>query len=121
MQARSFASNGTRAHLGPVQIGLILTAVATALIHFYLNVLLGEFSLLFTLNGLGYLGLLAALFLPIPLFVRFRPVIRVIMILYTLVTIIAWLAIGMRSTIGYVDKLIEVALVVFLWLDRPRG
>jgi len=77
-------------------------------------------DLLFTLNGLGYLGLLAAIFLPIPILVRFRPVLRILMILYTLLTLILWVAIGERTLIAYVDKLAEAALVVLLWLDRSR-
>lgn len=77
-------------------------------------------DLLFTLNGLGYLGLLAAIFLPIPILVRFRPALRILMILYTLLTLIIWVAIGERTLIAYVDKLAEAALVVLLWLDRSR-
>ena len=42
--------------LNAVQIGIILTALATALIHF--SLLFPD--LLFILNGLGYLSLLAA-------------------------------------------------------------
>jgi len=109
----------TRTQIGPVQIGIIVLAVATALIHFSLSMQMG-FDLMFTLNGLGYLGLVAALFLPIPLFARYRPLIRILMILYTLVTIIAWVFLGARNTIGYLDKAIEVALLALLLLDRGR-
>ena len=111
----------TRTHtqFGLVQIGIVVLALVTALIHFSLSMRMG-FDLMFTLNGLGYIGLLAALFLPIPILVRYRPVIRILMILYTLVTIVAWVFLGERNTIGYVDKLIEAALVVLLWFDRGR-
>jgi len=40
---------------------IILLTLATALIHLYFNVALGQFSPLFPLNGLAYLVLLYAL------------------------------------------------------------
>jgi len=46
--------------------------------------------------------------------------IRWVLIAFTLVTIIGWVAVGERSTIAYTDKFIEVALLVLLWLDRGR-
>ena len=105
---------------GLVQLGIVILTLATAFIHFGLSLSMG-FDLLFTLNGIGYLGLLAALFLPIPFLRPFRPAIRILMILYTLLTIVMWVFLGARNTTGYVDKLIEAALVVLLWLDRERG
>ena len=56
------ASTSTSAN-GPLRIGVILLTVGTAVIHLYLG--LQGFPL-FILNGLGYLALLAALILPIP-------------------------------------------------------
>ena len=109
----------TQTRFGWVQVGIVILALATALIHFSLSLSMG-FDLLFTLNGLGYLALLAALFLTIPFLSRYRPILRILMILFTLVTIVAWVFLGARNTIGYVDKLIEVALVILLWLDRDR-
>jgi hypothetical protein len=47
----------------PLRIGVIVLTVGTALIHLYLGL---QGIPLFILNGLGYLGLLAALILPIP-------------------------------------------------------
>jgi hypothetical protein len=105
---------------GPVQIGIILLTAATAFIHFYLNVLMGKLDLLFTLNGLGYLGLLAALFMPVPTFVRYRSIIRTGLILFTLLTIVLWIFLGSRDMLAYIDKAIEIGLVMLLWLDRGR-
>jgi hypothetical protein len=110
-----------RTSIGPVQIGIIVLGVATALIHFSLMLMMGKFSLLFTLNGLGYLCLVAALFLPLPFLRSYRSIIRIVFILYTLLTIFLWVVMGTRDIVGYTDKLIEVALVVLLWLDRARG
>jgi hypothetical protein len=109
-----------RSQFGIVQIVIILLTLATALIHFYLSFLM-RFDLLFTLNGLGYLALLAALFLPVPLLARYRQVVRILLFLYTLLTILLWVFLGDRSTIGYVDKAIEVGLLILLWLDRGRN
>lgn len=116
-------SNSDRTHLGLIQIGIIILTLATAFIHLYLSIKImasGMSGTLFILNGLGYLALLAGLFLPLPVIKNYRPLLRILLIIFTLVTIIAWAVIGMRSTWGYVDKAVEVLLVVLLWLDRSR-
>ncbi len=102
---------------GPVQIGIILLTLVTALVHLViLN--LRSIDLLFTLNGIGYLVLLIALFLP--QLSGYRNLIRWVLILFTAVTIIAWVAVGAKNILGYVDKLLEVILIVFLFVDRGR-
>ena len=113
-------SQQVRANIGLVQVGIIVLTLVTAFVHMYLSVLMGKFSLMFTLNALGYLALLVALFLPLPLVSQRRPLVRILFILYTLVTIIAWVFMGSRIPIAYVDKLAEIILVVLLWLDRSR-
>jgi hypothetical protein len=55
-------------------VGIFVLTLATALIHLYLG--LGFGIMMFTLNGLGYLGLLAALHLPISQLARFRNIVR---------------------------------------------
>jgi hypothetical protein len=104
--------------LSAVQIGIILSALAAALIHF--SLLFPD--ALFILNGLGYLALLAAYFLPIDLAKRNHNLVRWIFIVFTFVTILAWVAIGDKSwpagSLGYLTKLIEVALIILLVLDR---
>jgi hypothetical protein len=110
-----------RTPFGPIQVGIILLTLTTALIHFYLNVLMGKIDPLFTLNGLGYLVLLAALFLPLPFLARYRPLIKWAMVAYTLVTILAWVFLGARDFLGYFDKLVEVGLLILLLLHKPRG
>jgi hypothetical protein len=112
-----------RTQLGRVQIGIILLTLATAFIHLYLSTELfasGMNGTLFILNCLGYLALLAGLFLPIPIVKNYRPVVRILFIVFTLVTILAWVILGMRNAWGYTDKVIEVGLVILLWLDRAR-
>lgn len=107
----------TSNRIGALQIGIILLALATAIIHIALAI--PENLLMFYLNGLGYIVLTAALFLP--QLSRYRNIIRWLLIAFTLVTILAWAAIGMRTPIGYIDKLIEVALVVLLFIDGRQS
>jgi hypothetical protein len=111
----------SRARIGLVQAAIIVMTLVTAFIHLYLSVLMGKFSLLFTLNALGYLSLLAALLLPLPLVRQRRSLVRILFILYTLVTIVGWVFSGSRIPIAYIDKLAEICLVILLWLDRSRN
>ena len=84
---------------------ITVLTLATALIHLVLlNFVMlrafGRFDLLFTLNGLGYLVLLAAYLLTLPgalgdLQRRYHNLIRWAFIAFTIVTILAWLALGL--------------------------
>ncbi len=103
---------------GPLQIGIVLLTAATALIHIALAV--PNALVLFYLNGLGYLALLAALYLPLAFLAPYRRWVRWALIAYTAVTVIAWAAIGDRSTIAYFDKAIEVALIALLIVEDRR-
>ncbi len=102
---------------GPLRVGVILLTVGTALIHLYLG--LQGFPL-FVLNGLGYLGLLAALILPIPRISEYRNLVRWVLVGYTALTILLWILLGARNSIGYADKVMELVLVALLALDA-RG
>jgi len=114
------------------RIGIVLTALATAALHLY-----AAFALypppqmspdpVFTLNGLGYLGLLGAYLLPIPFFQNRHKLVAWTLAGYTLLTIILWAIIGdhtfstLTGQIGIAAKIAEVLLLVFLWVDRPRA
>ncbi len=81
---------------------------------------MGRLDIMFTLNGLGYLALLAALYLDIPYFRDNRRQVRLVLIGFTLVTILAWVFLGdMTWWLGWVTKLIEIALVLLLLRKRP--
>lgn len=102
---------------------IILAALATAFLHITLWP-----DIMFTLNGIGYLGLLAAYFLPIPFFQERRRLVWWALAGYTLLTIVLWVIMGDKnfvpgtsSAIGYYAKAAEVLLLVFLWLDRPAA
>jgi hypothetical protein len=75
----------------------------------------------FILNGVGYLALLVTLFVPIPRIQRYRRIARWALIGYTALTIFLWIIVGARTPIGYVDKIIEVALISLLFLDARRS
>ncbi len=95
---------------------IILLTLATAAIH--ISLLFPD--VMFILNGLGFLSLAAAYFLPIPMFVQRRKWVAWAYMGYTLLTILLWVAIGERSTLGIVTKLIEICLLVSLFIDYRR-
>ena len=119
---------------------VILLVLATAALHFgaaFDRILFplpsGLPDPLFTLNGLGYLGLLGAYFLPIPLFSQRHKLVWWALFVYIIVTIVAWLVIwvglnviaqgapffGHDSLYGVPAKIIEIILLFLLWRDKP--
>ena len=114
-----------RTSFGPgLGIGIFLLTLATAGIHLYLALTaiatMGfNFGvMLFILNGLGYLGLLAVLQLPIRQLARFRSAARWALIAFAALTIVLFFIMAPAyPIIGYVDKAIEVALIALLLAD----
>ena len=105
-------------------VAIFVLAVATAVIHLYLAlsaVASMGFNfgvMLFILNGLGYLGLLAVLQLPIRQLARFRSAARwALTALAALTIVLFFLMAPVYTFIGYVDKAIEVALIGLLLAD----
>lgn len=101
--------------LGAAIVGLTLT---TANIH------LGLGGLLFTLNGLGYLGL-AALFIigavvTMPIVQRFSWFPRLGLLGYTAMTIGGYLVMGPYFTLGFITKGIEAVLIALVVVDILR-
>lgn len=107
----------TQPRVGFMQIVIILLALIAAGIH--LQLLFPD--VVFILNGLGYLGLTAAYFLPLPIpFFRERKrLVRFALIGYTALTLILWLVIGERTPLGLFTAGVEVLLVVLLFFQRP--
>lgn len=116
--------------------GVILAVLVTAILH-----LAAAFDPvlfthgpdpLFILNGLGYLGLLGAYFLPIPFFQERRNLVRWALIGFAAITIVAWLVIWVGfyvirdgysffhrdSIYGVPSKIAEIALIGLLWTDK---
>jgi hypothetical protein len=106
--------NTTGIKIGPRQIAIILLTLGTAGIH--LSLLFPD--PLFILNGLGYIALLLAYFLPLPYVKDNRGLVRWVYMGYALVTILAWIIMGSKNGLGYTAKAIEVVLIIMLWFDR---
>jgi hypothetical protein len=112
------ASSRTSVGLG-LGVGIFLLTLSTAGIHLFLGLNFGV--PLFILNGLGYLGLLAALQLPVPQLARFRGAARWTLVGYTALTIALWFLIATPDVIGVANKAIEVALIALLLADAYRA
>jgi hypothetical protein len=102
--------------LTPYKIAILVLTLATAFIH--LSLLFPD--TLFILNGLGYLGLLGAYLLPFAIFRERHKLVRTAFVAYTIITIVAWIAIGANppTTLGLVTKIIEILLIVCILSDR---
>jgi hypothetical protein len=94
--------------------GTVILTLATAYIHSTLG------GLLFTMNAIGYTVLALALIVPIPLFARFRWLIRLGLLGFVLATIGGWILFGARYDVAYFDKAIEVVLIGFLVVSIYR-
>src|SRR5918992_2638322 len=117
----AFSSSSVKFGLG---VGIFLLTLATAVIHLYLALTaipyygLNFGVMLFILNGLGYLARVAALQLPIPRLARFRSVARWTLVAYAALMIVLFFVMApFYDFIGYLDKAIEVALIVLLVAD----
>ena len=107
---------------GSRQLAIILLALTTAAIHFSRAAADPEISVLFTINGLGYLALVGLLYAPWEQVAKRRRLVCGIFIGYTAVTIALYLVWGVMSgewalPLGPIDKLVEVALISLLWRD----
>lgn len=100
--------------LTPYRIAIIGLTLATALIHIFLR------FPIFILNGLGYLAFLVAYLAPLPIARQNHRLVKIGFIVYTVITILAWVAIGSNppTTLGLITKIIEVLLVVSILSDR---
>ena len=93
-----------------LRAGVVLLALTTAAVHASLG------GLLFTINAVGSTALVVAMILPGPLS-RARWLVRVMLIGFTAATIGGWVLFGARFPLAYLDKGIEVVLIVFLGLE----
>jgi hypothetical protein len=106
--------------------GIILFGLATALLHLSLFSQMGFDPIV--LNGLGYLALLGAYFLPIPFLQERRNLVWWALLGYTVLTFVLWIFLGEKdfskdisSMTGYYAKAAEIFLIAFLLADRPRS
>ena len=115
-----------RTRIGPVQIGVILLALATGVVHLYLFLIegfLGDssmlpfYQILFAGNFFGYVTLAAALYLPTPLLARLRPSIRVLLIAMSTAALISYFYVNVIDALGNATKVIELLLIVLVTVD----
>ncbi|MGE5249959.1 MAG: hypothetical protein ACM3QS_07055 [Bacteroidota bacterium] len=107
------------------RFGIILSGLATALLHLSLFPRLGLDPI--ALNGLGYLALLGAYFLPIPFLQQRHKLVWWALLGYTVLTFVLWIILGDKHfaldfstpAIGYYARVAEVFLLGFLWADKP--
>ena len=105
------------------RLAIIILTLITAFIHLYLASVAfsqGDMqtTIMFSLNGLGYLALLAAYTLPIGFLQGRRSLVRWAFIALTAVTVLGWVVIGARTPLAYLDKLAELALLALLITDK---
>jgi hypothetical protein len=119
------------------QYAIVLLAVFTAILHlvaaFDKTLFPDSPDPLFILNGLGYLGLLGAYFLPIKFFQDRHKLVWQVLFGYVILTIVAWLVIWVGFSVirdgipffshdsiyGVPAKIAEVALLGLLWTEKP--
>ena len=109
-----------KTEMGGLQISIIGLTAATAVVHFFRNFP----DLVFILNCLGYLGLLAALYLPISVLKEKRGLTRYGLMSFASLTILAWIAMGDKNLatgyVGYIDTAIEIVLILLLWVENQK-
>lgn len=109
------------ANLSGRQKAIMALTVATAIIHIVLGFLSGgNFLIIFLLNGIGYLALLAALYF-LPQMAGQRSLIRWVLVGYAALTIVLYFVMNdnaLSSGLGLVTKAIEIVLVILLVTDN---
>lgn len=105
---------------------VIILTLITALIHLALGIggVLGQpdaLSVLFILNGLGYLALLAAVFLSVPFFATRRALAHYLLMLFAAVTFVAFFALnfsrlGQQGPMAIIAKVDELLLIIAAYL-----
>jgi hypothetical protein len=109
------------ANLSGRQKAIVGLTGATALIHVVLGIMAGgSFMIIFLLNGLGYLALLAGLYF-LPQLAGQRSLVRWALLGFTVVTFVLYFAFNwpnVWSPMGLVDKVIEFILIIFLWQEK---
>ncbi len=109
-----------------LRIMISLLTLATATIHFRFFISDPSGEVIYGLNALGYLTLLAMLYLPIPLLDNLRWLVRRMLMGYAAVTIVAYIVFGIVNRewtvpLGPITKLIEVILIGLLWWEERRS
>lgn len=107
--------------LGPLQYGIIVLTIITALIHLALGfTFMPDFlGIMFILNGIAYLALLAGLYF-IPQLAQWRSMIRWLLLAFTIITFVLYFVFNWPDIWGLgglVDKAVELILIILLLID----
>lgn len=103
--------------------GIVGLTVATAVIHLFMAIIsldMPMFLVLFILNGIGYLVLIAALYF-LKMFAANRSLIRYALMAFAAVTLVLYFVFNRQDPwqpLGLIDKAVELVLIVLLWMDR---
>ena len=116
MSATSSSSSRRSATDAVIRTGVILLTLFAAAVH--LSLLFPD--PVFILNGLGYLTLLGALYLPISRLMPHRRIVRWALIGYATLTILLWVVMGEHTLLGYSTTAGEVVLVGLVVLEGKR-
>ncbi len=117
----STTQTATRPRIDLATIAIVVLTIAAAAIHVSRAVINPRITVLFTLNALGYLGLLVLLYLPAAR--RFFSLVRGIFIGYTALTFVLFFVWGFMKgewpIIGFICVALEAILIVLLARMRP--
>jgi hypothetical protein len=123
--------NQARVQSTILTVGIVLLTLFAAGSHLFLGVNglrrpLNIFTVLFLLNSLGYLTLLAALTLPIPQLSSHRHLVRRALAGYAALTVVTWVTVVITMHFGaiplaYVTKVDELTLIFVLWLSGRQA
>lgn len=108
-------------HMRPVQAGIIIMTLITALFHLYLSMRPdSKLHFWFFLNFIGYLVLLVALYVPqIPIEKHWM---RYALIAYAMLTIICWLILARPYDPNDIPiKLVEIVLICLLLVEDRQA
>ncbi len=102
-----------------LRVVITILGLITALVHgVLLSISMGRLDLLFTLNGLGYLVLVAAFFFNPSIVAGRRRLLSYAFMAFAAVTIVAWVILGKPYTmLGYITKIDELLLIAALAMN----
>lgn len=107
--------------LNSIAYGVIILTTITALIHLYLSFQFPNGpDPVFLLNAVGYFALLAVIYIPVARLARYRLFACWLLIAYAALTIVLWFFFGANSGLAYMDKSVEVLLILLLWAETRR-
>jgi uncharacterized membrane protein len=104
---------------------ILLTLAAAAAVHFKFFIEDPSGGLIYGLNGIGWLGLLGLVYLPLPFLEKLHGLARWLLASYAAITIVAYIIFGIQHKewtvpLGPVTVLIELILIVLLVVEARQ-